>query len=338
MIRYKYKNAQLIFVGINPHPGSFKRGVPFSNNKMFWYLLRRAGLIDEDLAALKNDKELKKIYETRFNKKYGLGFINVINRPTRDVTQLENGEELTGQKRVRNILKKEKPKVVCFVGKIAFEKFSGLKEFSFGWQADIFSSKVFVMHFPLHGKAITRVNELRKLAREIRPAVFTIGHSTRAFAQFADLLVAHKIKKIVDIRTIPKSRHNPQFNEEKIKNSLVGVKIKYEHVKQLGGLRHAKKDSMNLGWRNASFRGFADYMQTDEFKQGLAYLKKIAQKQDTAIMCAEAVPWRCHRSLIADALTLQKWRVFHIQSKNTANEHKVTPFLKIKGGEITYPK
>lgn len=171
-----------------------------------------------------------------------------------------------------------------------------------------------------------------------KPVIYTIGHSTKTIEQFRAMLSAHGIKKIVDVRTIPKSRYNPQFNQDELRESLADVKIRYEHLKSLGGLRHAKKDSINIGWENASFRGFADYMQTDEFSRGLERLKKIAQSQTTAIMCAEAVPWRCHRSLIADALTKQKWEVLHIQSRKTARPHKVTPFLRKQAGKLIYPK
>ena len=171
-----------------------------------------------------------------------------------------------------------------------------------------------------------------------KPVIYTIGHSTRTIEQFLDILGAHGIKKIVDVRTIPKSRHNPQFNRDELRKSLTNVKIRYEHMKSLGGLRHAKKNSINLGWENASFRGFADYMLTDQFSRGLERLKKIAQKETTAVMCAEAVPWRCHRSLIADALTKQKWQVLHIQSGKTARPHKVTAFLKTRAGKLIYPK
>lgn len=171
-----------------------------------------------------------------------------------------------------------------------------------------------------------------------KPVIYTIGHSTRTTKQFIDILNAHGIKKIVDVRTIPKSRHNPQFNRDELRKSLTNVKIRYEHMKSLGGLRHAQKNSINLGWGNASFRGFADYMQTDSFSRGLERLAKIAQKQATAIMCVEAVPWRCHRSLIADALTKQKWLVLHIQSGKTARPHKVTPFLRKRAGKLIYPR
>ncbi len=168
--------------------------------------------------------------------------------------------------------------------------------------------------------------------------LYTIGHSNREIGQFTDLLKAHKIKKVVDIRTIPKSRHNPQFNQDKLRKSLQKIHIHYEHIKALGGFRHAKKDSVNLGWRNVSFRRFADYMQTQEFLRGLNQLKRIALKKNTAIMCAEAVPWRCHRSLVADALVKQKWQVLHIQSRKTASPHRLTSFLRMRAGKLTYPK
>jgi double-stranded uracil-DNA glycosylase len=165
MIRYLFRNARLLFVGINPHHGSYARGVPFSNNKMFWYLLQRARLIEEDVKDLKDDVRLKEIYRRRFNAKYGFGLVNVVNRPTRDVTELRKGEERSGRRRIRNIVEREKPAAVCFVGKIAYEIFSGKKKFSFGWQDDLASSRVFVMHFPLRGKADIRVQELLEVAR-----------------------------------------------------------------------------------------------------------------------------------------------------------------------------
>lgn len=165
MIRYQFRHSKILFVGINPHYGSYARSVPFSNNKMFWYLLNRAGIIKEDMKDLKDDKKLKVIYKNKFNKIYKLGLVNVINRPTHDITALKKNEELPGQKRILTIIKKERPAVVCFVGKIAYKKFSGWKNFTFGWQKDIYSSKVFVMHFPLHGKADTRIGELKKVVR-----------------------------------------------------------------------------------------------------------------------------------------------------------------------------
>ncbi len=139
------------------------------------------------------------------------------------------------------------------------------------------------------------------------------------------------------MRTVPQSRHNPQFGQEELAAALQQAGIGYMHLGKLGGLRHSSKDSINLGWRNSSFRGFADYMATPEFQQGLDELKAIAEKKRVAIMCAEAVPWRCHRSLIADALTTQGWQVLHIQSKKTASPHEPTPFLKVQDGKLTYP-
>lgn len=169
------------------------------------------------------------------------------------------------------------------------------------------------------------------------PEIFTIGYSTHSIEAFIDLLKAHDIEMVIDIRTIPKSRHCPDFNQEELKKSLKTAKIGYRHIKELGGLRHASKDSVNTGWINASFRGFADYMQTPAFQTGLDKLEKLAQKKRCVLMCAEGVPWRCHRSLIADALTIKKRKVFHIQSKKTAKRHTLTSFLHVKKGKLIYP-
>lgn len=167
--------------------------------------------------------------------------------------------------------------------------------------------------------------------------IYSIGHSNRSIEQFLGLLKAHGIKKVVDVRTIPGSRHNPQFNKEMLRAALKKIGIHYEHLKVLGGLRKTQKGSVNLGWKNLSFRGFADYMQTSEFAKGLNRVRTIARKQKTVIMCAEAVPWHCHRSLIADALVKNGLQVLHIQSRKTAVRHKLTPFLKIRGGNLVYP-
>ena len=169
-------------------------------------------------------------------------------------------------------------------------------------------------------------------------SIYTIGHSTRSIEEFTELLKIHGIKEIVDVRSIPKSRHNPQFNEETLKQSLQLAHIRYRRLEKLGGLRHSKKDSINLGWHNVSFRGFADYMATPEFSEGLEALMKTASKRETAIMCAEAVPWRCHRSLIADALIKKGWLVQNIMSRTSATKHTLTPFLKIKRGQLVYPE
>jgi uncharacterized protein (DUF488 family) len=166
--------------------------------------------------------------------------------------------------------------------------------------------------------------------------IYTIGHSNRNLDYFFDLLFAHRIEVVIDIRSIPKSRKNPQFNQNELKQDLKKQKISYVHLEKLGGLRHPKKNSLNIAWRNSSFRGFADYMQTPDFKEGLRELINYAKSKTCALMCAEAVPWRCHRSLIADALVLKKWKVFHIQSKKTAKLHTLTPFLQIYRRQLIY--
>jgi uncharacterized protein (DUF488 family) len=167
--------------------------------------------------------------------------------------------------------------------------------------------------------------------------LYTIGHSTRTTRQLVDLLRAHGVEQVVDVRTIPKSRHNPQFNRLALSRALHAVKIGYRHMKALGGLRHARPDSVNLGWRNAAIRGSADYMQSEDFAAGLARLEQLASRRPTAIMCAEAVPWRCHRSLIADALTVARWRVLHIQNRHTSRRHKRTTFLRVRSRRLVYP-
>lgn len=179
---------------------------------------------------------------------------------------------------------------------------------------------------------------VKRRAKIKKDTLFTIGHSTRTITEFVNLLKAHNVKQIVDVRTIPKSRHNPQFNEGVIEKSLRKEGIDYIHLSELGGLRHTTKDSINTGWRNKSFRGYADYMATDEFEEGLKILQKLGKDKSSAIMCAEALPWRCHRSMIADALTKKHWNVFDIMSLKTASKHHLTPFLKIRKGKITYPE
>ena len=168
MIHYQYNNSEILFVGINPHPGSFDRGIPFSNNKLFWYLLSRAGLIKETINDLRDDSKLLRIYENKFNKIYNLGLVSIIDRPTRDVTLLKRGEEKEGKVKIDKIIKTQKPKVVCFIGKVSYEKYTGSKNFTFGWQTDIYRSKVFVMHFPLRGKAEVRIHELKEVAQASR--------------------------------------------------------------------------------------------------------------------------------------------------------------------------
>ncbi len=168
--------------------------------------------------------------------------------------------------------------------------------------------------------------------------IYTIGHSTRPIDEFIALLQTNRIQELVDVRTVPRSRHNPQYEGDALRASLEQAGIAYMHFGALGGLRRPRKDSINAGWRNDSFRGYADYMQTPEFAAALADLQEIAQQHVVVIMCAEAVPWRCHRSLIADALTAQGWHVLDIISAATPNAHKLTPFLKVENGMLTYPE
>ena len=171
------------------------------------------------------------------------------------------------------------------------------------------------------------------------PVIFTIGHSTRPLEEFVGLLQAYGIRLVVDVRTIPRSRHNPQFNQEKLSAELKKLGIAYVWLKELGGLRHPKPDSQNTGWRNESFRGFADYMQTPGFEEGINELIKLAKEDGpVAIMCAEAVPWRCHRSLIADALLVRRVRVEHIMTPKTLKEHSLTKWAHVNGKQITYPE
>lgn len=167
--------------------------------------------------------------------------------------------------------------------------------------------------------------------------LYTIGHSTHPIEDFIAILKQYKITELVDVRTIPKSRHNPQFNEEELAQALRNHHIGYRHEKHLGGLRHAHKGSINMGWHNASFRGYADYMQTEEFKNALEKLIAQAHHKTVAIMCAEAVPWRCHRSLIGDALLVHGIEVQDIYSLTSSKPHKLTPWAKVHGKTITYP-
>jgi uncharacterized protein (DUF488 family) len=171
-----------------------------------------------------------------------------------------------------------------------------------------------------------------------RPTIWTVGHSTRPIGEFTKFLRTHEIRLLVDVRTIPRSRHNPQFNTDRLAESLKEAGLVSLHMPALGGLRKPRKDSINNGWRNASFRGYADYMQTPEFWSALEELKMHGRQGPTAIMCAEAVPWRCHRSLIADALVARGWEVRHILSQVKTDEHRLTPFAVIDGDTLAYPQ
>lgn len=171
-----------------------------------------------------------------------------------------------------------------------------------------------------------------------QPTIWTIGHSTRPIREFTNLLRAHGIALLVDVRTIPRSRYNPQFNTDTLALSLRDAGLLYRHLPELGGLRKPKKDSFNDGWRNASFRGYADYMQTEEFRKAIDALMTFGRQEQTTVMCAEAVPWRCHRSLIADALVARGWEVRHILSQVKADGHRPTPFAVINGITVVYPQ
>ena len=167
--------------------------------------------------------------------------------------------------------------------------------------------------------------------------VLTVGHSTRGLQEFIDLLKAHSVASLMDVRTVPRSRHNPQFNRDTLPAALEVAGIRYAHVAGLGGFRHTHPGSANRGWRNVSFRGFADYMQTAEFAENLAALIEQATREQVALMCAEAVPWRCHRSLIADALVVHGICAEEIINTTRRQAHGLTSFAKVEGTAITYP-
>lgn len=167
--------------------------------------------------------------------------------------------------------------------------------------------------------------------------ICTIGHSTHPLDEFVSLLKINEVTRVLDVRTVPRSRQNPQFNKQTLPDSLRAAGIGYTHMPGLGGLRHAPKDSVNGGWRNASFRGYADYMQTPEFTENVQEVVDLISRERCALMCAEAVPWRCHRSLIADALTLRGMRVEDIISTKGRKLHAMTPWARTEGLKITYP-
>jgi uncharacterized protein (DUF488 family) len=169
------------------------------------------------------------------------------------------------------------------------------------------------------------------------PLVLTIGHSTHTVEEFILWLQAHEAGCVVDVRTVPRSRHNPQFDKTALPGSLKLAGLGYVHMPGLGGLRHPRADSPNMGWRNASFRGYADYMLTPEFGENLEELISRAREEQVVLMCAEAVPWRCHRSLIADALLVRGIRTEDIMSLTQRRVHTLTPFAKVHAGVIFYP-
>lgn len=168
-------------------------------------------------------------------------------------------------------------------------------------------------------------------------AVYTVGHSTHSKEELTAILRAYGVERLADVRTVPRSRHNPQFNRESLAESLPSVGIEYFHLKELGGLRHPRPGSPNAGWRNESFRGYADYMLTAEFAAALERLLFLAKEKTTAVMCAESVPWRCHRSLIGDALLVRGVEVIDIYSASQSKRHALTRMAVVRGTEITYP-
>jgi len=166
--------------------------------------------------------------------------------------------------------------------------------------------------------------------------LWTIGHSTRPIGDFIGLLQTQDIQLLADVRTTPFSRRNPQFHQDALAKSLQDSGIQYRHMPALGGRRKSRSDSVNVGWRNQGFRGYADYMQSQEFWKALEDLMAIEQSLPVAIMCAEAVPWRCHRSLIADAVVIRGWTVQHIISADSSKTHILTSFAKPEAGRLTY--
>lgn len=166
--------------------------------------------------------------------------------------------------------------------------------------------------------------------------IWTIGHSTRSIEDFIEMLNAFGIELLVDVRSFPGSKIFPQFNKENLAESLLTNKIEYIHLLRLGGRRKAKRDSKNIAWKHESFRGYADYMETEYFKKGIAELIQIAEKRKTVVMCSEAVWWKCHRSMISDYLKLNGWTVLHIMDKIKADEHPYTQPAKITDGKLDY--
>ena len=171
----------------------------------------------------------------------------------------------------------------------------------------------------------------------MQQTIFTLGHSTRSIEQFLALLAGHGVTLLGDVRTVPKSRHNPQFGSEALAESMHTAGIEYRHLPGLGGFRRPRVDSPNAGWRNLSFRGYADYMQTPEFTLQIDHVLVLSKSHVVALMCSEAVPWRCHRSLIADALVVRGIDAREIVSPARSTAHRLTRFAHVEGETITYP-
>jgi nicotinamide-nucleotide adenylyltransferase len=240
----------------------------------------------------------------------------------------------TGNKLVKKILLDNKRKVKVLEN-FRRDKFSGTKIRKF-----ILSNEKISDLLPKGTLKVMRktngIERIKNIEKTGNKRIFTIGHSTRDINDFVQLIKDYGIEEVVDIRTIPKSRHNPQFNSGNLETALIENAIKYKHVKELGGLRKADKNSINTFWKNDSFRGFADYMQTQEFKEGISKLIKLSVKKRTAIMCAEILPWNCHRSLIADLLTAKQFSVTHIINHNETLEHKINEHAERNCGSLIY--
>jgi uncharacterized protein (DUF488 family) len=175
------------------------------------------------------------------------------------------------------------------------------------------------------------------LAKTSETTVLTIGHSTRTLDEFIQLLEVYGVTLVVDVRTVPRSRHNPQFNKETLPDTLKHYGVRYIHMPEIGGLRHPKHESVNTAWKNSGFRGYADYMQTQEFTDSLLKIVALARESRLVLMCAEALPWRCHRNLISDALVVRHMRVEHIISKDSVINHELNSLAQVEGTKITYP-
>ena len=168
--------------------------------------------------------------------------------------------------------------------------------------------------------------------------IYTIGHSTLGIEEFIHLLTLNEIKFLADVRTVPKSRSNPQYNRDVLPEALSEAEIDYRHFPALGGWRQPKlEESPNTGWRSTSFTYYADYMMTEKFEAGLTELISLSRDRIVAIMCAEVLPWRCHRTLISDALTIRGFHVMHIMGEKSVHEHTLTPWAHVSGTDITYP-
>jgi len=175
------------------------------------------------------------------------------------------------------------------------------------------------------------------LSKAPETVVLTIGHSTRTLEEFVQLLEVYGLTLVVDVRTVPHSRHNPQFNKENLPISLKHYGVRYIHMPEIGGLRHPKQESVNTAWKNSGFRGYADYMQTQEFADSLLKIVALARENRLALMCAEALPWRCHRNLISDALVVRHLKVEHIIGKDSVINHEINSLAQVEGTKITYP-